>query len=143
MKLLETIEKKWSKLFRKESRGTIWGQEIDGSRHGRATLSPDAMRFLNCIHEFRSIEPMKLPIFAVSANIATEGFVTAASTKQSMMRNAIMQELDEALEEWPQTLNVVGVRVNGTHKDGNFILEFTFRDLGTPDQGCCERAESD
>ena len=154
-KLKDLIRKVQNKLFRKKTGGLLelvstpanLSLIFDASQPMELRFSPewfrkqfegaypDGAKFLDNILAWDIVKASTLPTFAVSANIASKGFVSALSSDTSIARDVMLQEIDKALKERAHTVDVQTVRVDGSHENGDFVLKFTFGNLAAVDKG--------
>lgn len=92
---------------------------------------PVGSRLLAVVHEF---DGGIYPSFMINANIASSGFISAASSCSSFAGDVVLQKVGEVLKERTHTLDISRVVVNGFHQDGNFILNFNFGKIPSVDE---------
>lgn len=144
MKILEYLKRAYTGLSRKKIRRTI---RIVNTRPDGFTLSPalcreiiqraypDGARFLNQLQELK-VEGLTRPSFLFDGGFATTSFCAAKTLFPGIVARAIADEVENVLKERSHGLNVTGVRVDGSHKDEYFVLQFRFSEIPSVDKEC-------
>ena len=112
-------------MFRKEYEKWLRRRRSRAIERFRKRLEgayPDGARFLSALKEV-DCGNTKLPVFILNANLAGRGFISARGI---CAREAIAQEILNALEERSHAIDISRVRINSCHEAEDFVLELRF-----------------